>query len=197
MEYIIAGLGNPGKKYEKTRHNTGFMALDFMAEKSNVKIESEKFKALYGTGEIAGKKVLFLKPQTFMNLSGFSVLAAMTFYKVKPENTLLIFDDASLPVGKIRIRKSGTHGGQNGVKNIIELCAADKFPRIKVGIGDKPNPDWNLADWVLSSFSMEEQKSLNSIFENVCEAAKLIIGGEIDEAMNRYNQKGITLKKGE
>ena len=187
MDYIIAGLGNPGKKYEKTRHNTGFMALDFMAEKLDVKIESEKFKALYGIGEIEGKKVLFLKPQTFMNLSGFSVLAAITFYKVSPENTLLIFDDVLLPVGKMRIRKSGSHGGQNGVKNIMELCGADNFPRIKIGIGDKPNLDWDLADWVLSSFSAEEQKSLEAVFKNAYEAAKLIISGETDEAMNRYN----------
>ena len=187
MDYIVAGLGNPGKKYEKTRHNAGFMALDFIAKKLDVKVESEKFKALCGVGEIAGCKTLFLKPQTFMNLSGFSVLAAMTFYKVKPENTLLIFDDAALPVGTVRVRKSGTHGGQNGVKNIFELCGTDNFPRIKIGIGNKPNSDWDLADWVLSSFSTEEQKILGDMFENVYSAAELIIRGEADEAMDKYN----------
>lgn len=186
--YIIVGLGNPGKKYENTRHNSGFMALDYISQKFNCTITKEKFKALVNSYEYKNKKLILLKPQTYMNLSGESVLEAMSFYKVPPENTILIFDDVSLPVGKIRIRKNGSHGGQNGVKNILLLSKNNNFPRIKIGISNKPDDSWELSDWVLSKFTHDEQKMLNNtVFENVYSSLLLILDNKIDQAMNLYN----------
>lgn len=186
--YIIVGLGNPGKKYENTRHNSGFMALDYISQKFNCNITKEKFKALVNSYEYKNKKLILLKPQTYMNLSGESVLEAMSFYKVPPENTILIFDDVSLPVGKIRIRKNGSHGGQNGVKNILLLSKNNNFPRIKIGISNKPDDSWELSDWVLSKFTHDEQKMLNNtVFENVHSSLLLILDNKIDQAMNLYN----------
>lgn len=187
IDYIVVGLGNPDKKYESTRHNTGFMVVDYIAKKLNAKMATDKFSGLCSSVIWNGKKILLLKPQTYMNLSGKSVLSAMSFYKVKPDNIILIFDDISLPVGKMRIRKKGSHGGQNGVKNIIALCGSDKFPRIKIGIGSKPNENWDLADWVLSKFSKTEMDSINEMSECAYEALEMIISDKIDEAMNKFN----------
>jgi len=180
VDYILVGLGNPGKEYEKTRHNIGFMALDFVAEKLGIEINSQKFKSLYAFGTFEGKKVILLKPQTFMNLSGQAILPFMSFYKVPLQNVILIYDDISLPVGKMRIRKQGSHGGHNGVKNIITLSGSQNFPRIKIGVGNKPNENWDLADWVLSKFSSEELNLIN-------DALSLIVKENIDEAMNKFN----------
>ena len=187
VDYIIVGLGNPGDKYKKTRHNSGFIILDLIAEKLNVNFSFSKFDALSATCLFGGKKIMLLKPQTYMNLSGKSVLSAMSFYKIKPENIILIFDDICLPVGKIRIRKKGSHGGQNGVKNIITLCGTDNFPRIKIGIGNKPNDMWELADWVLSPFSDDELKTVKGNFDNIFKALEFMVNGKTDEAMSNYN----------
>ncbi len=187
VEYMVVGLGNPDKKYENTRHNTGFICIDKVAEKFGVSINRIKFKSLVGEGTINGKKVLFMKPQTYMNNSGQAVVEAMNFYKIPAENVVLLFDDISLDVGKMRIRRKGSDGGQNGVKNIIYLSGKDTFPRIKVGIGKKPHPEYDLAKWVLSKFNGEEVKLIDKMAENCCEAVPLIINGEVDKAMNRFN----------
>lgn len=187
FDYIIVGLGNPEKKYEKTRHNVGFMVLDYIANKLGVQINSEKFKGLCAQANLVSKKILLLKPQTFMNLSGESVLAAMSFYKVPPERVILIFDDISLPVGKIRIRERGSHGGHNGVKNIVLLSSCENFQRIKVGVGAKPNDSWDLADWVLSKFSEDELKIINDSMQEIYDSVCLITDGKAEEAMNKFN----------
>ena len=187
FEYIIAGLGNPGRQYENTRHNAGFIALDVLAETYDVRVNRIRFKGLCGEARIAGKKVLLLKPSTYMNLSGQSVTEAMRFYKIPPERVIVLFDDICLPPGKLRIRRKGSDGGHNGMKNIIYLSGSDAFPRIKLGIGAKPNPDYNLADWVLSSFSKEEGEALLQAAEKAVDACKWIVEGKIDQAMNLYN----------
>ena len=187
IDSIIVGLGNPGKEYEKTRHNVGFLALDFLAKHFNCDFNLKKFNSKVGSCQISGKKVLFLKPQTYMNLSGEAVVSAMNFYKIPPEKVLLIFDDVSFEVGKIRIKKKGSHGGQNGVKNIIALSGSDMFPRVKIGVGNKPNPGWDLADWVLSKFSASDFKTLEESFEKVVSIAELIVSGQIENAMSNYN----------
>lgn len=186
VEFLIVGLGNPGRQYENTRHNAGFITLDVIAEKAGARVDRIKFKGLCGEGMLGGKKVLFLKPSTFMNLSGQSVQEAMSFYKLPPEKVLVIFDDISLDPGKLRIRRKGSDGGHNGIKNIIYLSGKDTFPRIKMGVGKKPNPNWDLADWVLSRFSEEEGKALLDAANRAAAAAELIVQGKIDEAMNRY-----------
>ena len=185
-EYIIVGLGNPGKDYEKTRHNTGFMAMDKLAEKCGAKIDRLKYKALTAQTNFGGHSVLLMKPQTFMNLSGEAVFAAMDFYKIPIEKVIVIFDDTTLEVGKMRIRKKGSAGGHNGLKSIIGLCGSDAFPRVKIGIGKKPD-GWDLADWVLGKYSEEDLKTLDGMYENACDAAKLIMDGKTDEAMNKFN----------
>ena len=184
---MVVGLGNPDKKYDNTRHNTGFICLDKVAEKFGANVSRIKYKSLVGEGTVSGKKVLFMKPQTYMNLSGQAVVEAMNFYKIPAENVVLIFDDISLDVGKMRIRRKGSDGGQNGVKNIIYLSGKDTFPRIKVGIGKKPHPDYDLAAWVLSKFKGEEIKQIDEMAENCCQAVELIINGNIDRAMNLFN----------
>lgn len=187
VEYIIVGLGNPGKQYEGTRHNTGFMAIDHIAELANARIDRLKFKGLCGDAVVGGKKVLLLKPSTFMNLSGQSVQEAMNFYKLPPEKVLIIFDDISLEPGHLRIRKKGSDGGHNGMKNIIYLAGKDTFPRIKMGVGAKPNPQWDLADWVLSRFSQQEATALNEAIDHAASAAALIVNDDTEQAMNKYN----------
>ncbi|MFI3324653.1 MAG: aminoacyl-tRNA hydrolase [Clostridia bacterium] len=187
IDYIVVGLGNPGKKYENTRHNAGFMIIDELAEKYFIKVNKLKFKGLIGECTIKNKRILLLKPDTFMNLSGESVVQVMNFYKVKPTNVILAFDDISLPVGKLRVRRKGSHGGQNGVKNIIYLSGSDEFPRIKIGIGAKPHPDYDLTNWVLSKFSDNDLKLLNETKENACIAIENIIDGDIDKAMSLFN----------
>lgn len=187
VEFIIAGLGNPGREYENTRHNAGFMAIDRLAEKQGADVKRIRFKGVTGDCVLEGKRVLLLKPGTFMNLSGQSVREAMAFYKVPPEKTLILFDDINLPPGKLRVRRKGSDGGHNGMKNIIYLSGSDQFPRIKLGVGQKPNPEYNLADWVLSRFSQSDLKELDTALENACAAAGCIIRGDIDRAMNLYN----------
>lgn len=187
IEYIIVGLGNPGKEYEHTRHNAGFISINKIAEKYNCNLNKLKYKAMVNDCIINDKRVLLMKPQTFMNLSGESVTQAMNFYKIPPENIIIILDDISLDVGRIRIRRKGSDGGQRGMKSIIGLSGSDKFPRIKVGIGEKPNPNWNLADWVLSRFTKDELDTLDKVTDNICGAVEYIIAGNIDKAMSTYN----------
>lgn len=184
---IIVGLGNPGEKYALTRHNTGFLALDYISQKQNVKIDRVKFSSLCTECEIGDKRVLLMQPQTFMNESGRAVKQAVDFYKIDPQNVIVIFDDISLDVGKMRIRKKGSDGGHNGIKSIVSNIGSCDFPRIKVGIGAKPNPEYDLADWVLSKFSKDEQKILFEKFDCVFDAVKLMLASEIDKAMNLYN----------
>ncbi|MBR5309907.1 MAG: aminoacyl-tRNA hydrolase [Oscillospiraceae bacterium] len=185
-EYIIVGLGNPGKDYEKTRHNTGFMAMDKISDMAGVHIDRLKYKALTSVCEFGGKSVLLMKPQTYMNLSGEAVFAAMDFYKIPLDKVIVIYDDTTLEVGKMRIRKKGSAGGHNGIKSIIACCGGDEFPRIKVGIGKKPE-GWDLADWVLGKYSEDDLKVLEGMYEKSAEAAKLIMAGKTDEAMNKFN----------
>ena len=187
VEYLIVGLGNPDRKYENTRHNCGWLAIDYIAEKLGIKVNKIKYKSFVGEAAIGGKKTLLMKPTTYMNNSGQAVVEAMSFYKIPPENVVVIFDDVSLDVGKMRIRQKGSDGGQKGMRSIIYLSGSDAFPRIKIGIGAKPNPDWDLADWVLSRFSDDERKTLDKMFENAYEAVGLIIDGKKDRAMNRFN----------
>ncbi len=187
IEYIIVGLGNPGTQYENTRHNAGFITLDTIAEKNGIKVDRLKFKSLCGTGVVGGKRALLIKPSTFMNLSGQAVTEAMSFYKIPPERTIVIFDDISLAPGKLRIRRKGSDGGHNGIKNIIYLSGSDQFPRIKMGVGAKPNPNWDLADWVLSHFTEDEMKSLLEAAEKAAQAVEKMVNGETDKAMNLFN----------
>ena len=187
VEYLIVGLGNPDKKYENTRHNCGWLALDYIADKRGCKVNKIKYKSFVGECTIAGKRVMLMKPTTYMNNSGQAVTEAMRFYKLPPENVIVIFDDVSLDVGKMRIRQKGSDGGQKGMRSIIYLSGQDTFPRIKIGIGAKPNPQWELADWVLSRFSKEEMQTLETMFDNANEAVELMVNGRIDRAMNLYN----------
>lgn len=187
VEYLVVGLGNPDRKYENTRHNTGWMALDYIAEKLDCRLNKIKYKSLIGTCEIGNAKVMLMKPTTYMNNSGQAVVEAMNFYKIPAENVIVIFDDISLNVGKMRIRSKGSDGGQKGMRSIINLSGSQAFPRIKIGIGAKPNPDWNLADWVLSKFTDKEMKDLEKMFENAYKAVELIIDGKMDRAMNLFN----------
>lgn len=187
VDFMIVGLGNPGKQYENTRHNAGFLAVDTIAQKHHTDINRIKFKGLVGECSLGGKKALLLKPSTFMNLSGQSVREAMQFYKLPPEKVLVIFDDINLEPGKLRIRRKGSDGGHNGMKNIIYLSGSDQFPRIKLGVGKKPHPNYDLADWVLSRFTEKEREALSTALDNAAAAAELIAKGDIDRAMNLYN----------
>ena len=186
-EYIVAGLGNPGNKYEATRHNTGFVFIDMLADKYSIKVNKIKFKAVTSIAEIAGHKCLVMKPQTFMNESGQSIREAASFYKIPPEKIIIIFDDVSLDCGKMRIRRKGTDGGHNGIKSIIYHLKSDNFPRIKLGVGKKPHPDYGLADWVLSDFTKDEAELMRKAAGDAVEALELMINGKIDEAMSKFN----------
>lgn len=186
-EFMIVGLGNPDKKYAFTRHNAGFLCVDMLAEKHGFTVKKLKFRSLLGDAVLGGHRCLILKPQTYMNLSGEAVREAAAFYKIPPERILVLFDDISLDVGKLRIRRKGTDGGHNGIKNIIYHLASDQFPRIKIGVGKKPHPDYDLADWVLSEFKKDEEVPLKTALENACVAVELLLNGEIDKAMNLYN----------
>ena len=187
--YIIAGLGNPTKEYEGTRHNIGFAVIDKLSDEYNIDMNIKKHKAICGKGVIDGNKVLLVKPQTYMNLSGESVRSLVEYYKVDPETELLIiFDDISLDVGQLRIRKKGSAGGHNGIKNIIANLGTSVFQRIKVGVGEKPK-GYDLADYVLGRFSKEERELIKEGFECAAEAVAMITAGEIDQAMNKYNRK--------
>lgn len=187
IEYIIVGLGNFGIEYNETRHNAGFMAIDNLAHKNGFDMSKVKFKSKTGETVINGKRCLVLKPTTYMNNSGEAVEEAMSFYKIPTQNVIVIYDDISLEPGKLRIRRKGSDGGHNGIKSIIALTGSDEFPRIKIGVGKKPNPKYNLADWVLSKFSEEDKKALEPALENAVDSLKFIIDGNIDKAMNLYN----------
>lgn len=186
-EFIVVGLGNPDKKYTLTRHNSGFLCIDMLSEKLNFRVDRLKFKSLIGDVTINGHRCIVMKPQTYMNNSGEAIRECANFYKIKPENIIVIYDDISLDVGKLRIRRKGTDGGHNGIKSIIYHLNSDQFPRIKVGCGKKPHPDYDLADWVLSEFKKDEQKALEPALENACKAIELLLDNQIDKAMNLYN----------
>ena len=187
--FIIAGLGNPTSQYEGTRHNIGFDVMDALAEKYNISISEKKHKALCGKGVIEGEKVLLVKPQTYMNLSGESIAEILNYYKVDAEEDfLVVFDDISLAPGNIRIRKKGSAGGHNGIKNIIAMTGTQNFKRIKVGVGEKPK-GWDLADYVLGRFQDEDRKKVNDAIEDAIGAVSMILRGETDQAMNCYNAK--------
>lgn len=190
--FLIVGLGNPTAKYEKTRHNAGFDVIDAIADKYNIDMNIRKGKAFCGTGYIEGQKVMLAKPQTFMNLSGDSVSTLVNFYKLDPETELIvIFDDISLEPGNLRIRKKGSAGGHNGIKDIIAKTGSDQFSRIKVGVGAKPE-GWDLADHVLSRFSAGERKLVDEAILDAVDAVSLMIRNQTDEAMNRYNRRKVT-----
>lgn len=186
--YIIAGLGNPTKTYEGTRHNIGFDMIDAIADKYNIDVTTKKYKALTGKGRIDGVPVILAKPQTYMNLSGESIRDIADFYKIPAENIIIIYDDISLEVGQLRIRKKGSAGGHNGIKNIIAHLGTQEFPRIKVGIGSKPE-GWDLADYVLSKYSKAERECLRDAQQDVAGAAALMVHDDVDGAMNQYNGK--------
>ncbi|SDA15776.1 peptidyl-tRNA hydrolase, PTH1 family [Ruminococcus sp. YE71] len=188
IEFIIAGLGNPGIQYENSRHNAGFMAVAALEKKFGFEVKQHKFKAVIGEANIGGKRVLVMKPETYMNNSGEAIEQAMGFYKIPIENVLVIFDDISLEPGHIRVRRKGSAGGHNGLKSIIALCGGDGFPRIKLGVGAKPHPDYDLADWVLGKFDDDQQKAFDSRLDDACKAAEYIVGGSIDKAMNECNK---------
>ena len=184
--WLIVGLGNPGREYERTRHNAGFRALDILADKLGCKVDKLKFQGLYGQVNHKGRKILLLKPQTFMNLSGRSVLQLSAFFHVPPQNIIVLFDDISLEPGRLRLRKDGSAGGHNGIKSIIAELGSQDFPRVKIGVGAKPHPDFDLADWVLSAFSAQEEKALQPALERAADAALAIIEAGLPEASNRY-----------
>ena len=186
---IIAGLGNPGREYENTRHNAGFMVLDALADKLGADISERKHKALCGKAVIGGQKVILLKPQTYMNSSGESIRAAADYYKVAPEDILVIYDDISLAPGQLRIRAKGSAGGHNGIKNIIAQLGTQNFYRIKVGVGAKPK-GWDLADYVLGRFSSKEREVVDAAIQDAADAVEMIIEKGIDAAMNHYNGSG-------
>lgn len=187
--YIIAGLGNPESKYEHTRHNIGFHAIDVLCDKYNIRLNKLKFKACFGDGIIGGEKVILAKPQTYMNLSGESIRDMAAFYKIPTENIIVIFDDISLDTGRMRIRPTGSAGGHNGIKSIIYQLNSDKFPRIKLGIGAPPHSDFDLADYVLGRFTSEEIKTLEPVLLDTADAVECIIKNGIERAMNKYNGK--------
>ena len=191
--YIIVGLGNPGKQYENTRHNMGFLAVDLLAEKYNIEVNKVKFKALVGEGRIAGQKVLLVKPQTYMNLSGEAVRQAMDFYKIDPEELIVIYDDIDIPTGTFRIRKKGSPGTHNGMRNIFQHIQTNDFPRIRVGIGSGKKA--NLAGYVTGGISKSEQEILADVLKNSADAAACIIEKGIDKAMNEYNVRPNKEKK--
>lgn len=185
--WLIVGLGNPGNKYEMTRHNAGFLALDTLAARYHISVKNLKFKALCGQGSIANFPVMLLKPQTFMNLSGESVLQASQFYKIPSERILVLYDDISLPPGKLRVRRKGSAGGHNGIKNIISLCGSDVFPRIKIGVGAPPHPDYNIIDWVLGTFPPEEQKTLAAAIDRAVDAVPTLLSEGCEKAASLIN----------
>lgn len=186
VTHIVVGLGNPDRKYENTRHNAGFIGIDSLAQKYGAVIDRLKYKAYCATVEIGDARVLLMKPQTYMNNSGQAVVEAMTFYKIPPENVIIIFDDISLDVGLMRVKRKGSDGGQKGMRSIIYLSGKDSFPRVKIGIGHKPEK-WDLADWVLSQFSTDEKELIDEVAQKAADAVELIISGNIDKAMNLYN----------
>ena len=185
--WLIVGLGNPGREYSRTRHNCGFRAIDMLADKLSCKVDKGKFQGLYGQTTYNGHKLLLLKPQTYMNLSGRSVLQLSAYFNIPPQKVIVIFDDISLDTGRLRVRGDGSAGGHNGIKSIISELGSQDFPRVKVGVGGKPDPNADLADWVLSSFSASEEKQLTVALENAGRAALCIIDHGVQETANRFN----------
>ncbi|MBQ4333604.1 MAG: aminoacyl-tRNA hydrolase [Clostridia bacterium] len=187
IDWLVVGLGNPGMAYEHTRHNAGYDALCLLAKDAGIVLNKRQFKALTGTGDIAGKKVMLLFPQTFMNNSGEAVQAAMAFYKLTPDQLLVLSDDIALDPGVVRVRKKGSDGGQKGLRSIIRCIGEDTFPRVRIGVGAKPHPAYDLADWVLSKYKKDEQPLMETAFEKAAGAAQVIIAGDIEAAMNKYS----------
>lgn len=185
--WLIAGLGNPGTQYQNTRHNTGFRCVDILAEGLGCKVDKLKFQGLYTQVSWKDKKLFLLKPQTYMNLSGKSVLQLSAYFQIPPQRIIVIFDDISLPPGRLRVRGDGSAGGHNGIKSIIQELGSQDFPRVKIGVGAKPHPDYDLADWVLSTFSASEEKAMAVSLKNGADAALTIIEHGVSEAANRYN----------
>lgn len=190
VEFIIAGLGNPGKEYELSRHNAGFLCLDILSNREHFLTDRIKFKALTADVVINGHRCLVMRPQTYMNNSGEAVREAASFYKIPPERCIIIFDDIDLPFGAVRIRRKGSAGTHNGVKSIVYHLGSDNFPRIKIGVGNKPDPDSDLKDYVLGTFSKSEQESLKKSMEKACDAIELILSGDIDKAMQDCQVRG-------
>ena len=186
VDWLLVCLGNPGEKYEDTRHNVGFMVADEIGERQHAPIQKLKFRALTNIFTISGEKVLVMKPVTYMNLSGEAVRQAADFYKVPPERIIVLFDDISLAPGRLRIRKTGSAGGHNGIKSIIGNIGQD-FPRVKIGVGEKPRPEYDLADWVLSRLTQAEKKAVEARYDDICGALELMMKGQFDTAMSRYN----------
>ncbi len=186
-DYLVVGLGNPGAKYETTRHNIGFLCITKMEEEFGFKAKKLKFHALIGDARVGNHKVLFMKPQTMMNNSGLAVKECADFYKIPPEKIIVIFDDISLEPGKLRIRRKGSAGGHNGIKSIIAHLGSDNFPRIKMGVGAKPHPDYDLADWVLSNFPKKDIPLMRDAIDCACDALPILLNGDIDAAMSKYN----------
>ena len=187
VDYLIVGLGNPGLEYEKTRHNLGFRCMDVLCEQQDIALNKVKFNARFAAGSLGAKRCLFLKPQTYMNNSGESVAAAMRFYKLRPEQLLVIFDDISLPVGRMRIRQKGSAGGHNGLKSIIACLGTDAFPRIRIGVGAPPHPDYDMPDWVLGTFRGEDKTAMDDAAVRAAEACAVYIRDGADRAMSRFN----------
>ena len=187
VSWLIVFLGNPGPRYEMTRHNAGFMAADAMAKEKNININKARFKALTATCDIGGESVLLMKPQTFMNLSGDAVAQAVRFYKIPPEHVIVVSDEISLPIGKLRIRTKGSAGGHNGLKDIIAKLGTDAFPRIRIGVGAPPHPDYDMADWGLSTFKNQDAEDMLAAAERAAQAAQCYITQGADRAMNRFN----------
>ena len=188
-DYLIVGLGNPGSKYWNTRHNVGYAALEALAEKLKVKVDRVKFQGLTGQGSYEGMKVILLKPTTYMNLSGQSVSAAARFYKIPPEHIIVLSDDISLDPGRLRIRKNGSAGGHNGLKSIISSLGSQEFPRIKIGVGAKPHPEYDLADWVLSTFPLAQREEMDETYKRAADAALLLMTKGPEAAANKFNGK--------
>lgn len=187
VDWLIVGLGNPGDQYENTRHNVGFRVADELAEELRIPIQKLKFKALTNTAQMGGQKVLLMKPVTYMNLSGEAVRPAADFYKVSPDRILVISDDTALPVGKLRIRKGGSAGGHNGLKSIIQHLGTDQFPRLRIGVGEKPHPDYDMADWVLGKLQGEDKKAMDEAVKRAAQAVECILSQGLDKGMNRFN----------
>ncbi len=188
IDFLVVGLGNYGKQYENTRHNAGFRALNAFAKEAGAEVKRARFSALCGETKCGDNRVLLMLPQTYMNNSGEAVAAAMKFYKLTPSQLLVFSDDVSLPLGTVRVRRKGSDGGQKGLRSIITYLGTEDFARIKLGVGEKPHPQMELADWVLSRFTKAESETMDTAAKTAVEAAKLIIAGDIDAAMNRYSK---------
>ena len=187
VSWLVVGLGNIGDQYEGTRHNVGFEVVDELAERAGVPVQKLKYRALTNTAQVGGEKVLLMKPVTFMNLSGEAVRPAADFYKISPDHVLVLSDDVALPVGKLRVRRGGSAGGHNGLKDLICHLGTDQFPRIKIGVGEKPHPDYDMADWVLGKFQGEDKKIIDQAVKRAADAVELLLSQGVDKAMSRYN----------